>query len=95
MSWSLKLQKCKMLDFSHSLLSSFSKILMSFALPGTWVAQLTKQLNLDFGSGNDLRVIRLSPTSGSMLSVKLAPSLPLLLPLPALMVALSLFLFGL
>ena len=43
---------------------------------GTWVAQLVKYLTLDFGSGHDLGFVRLSPTSGSMLSGKSA-SLPL------------------
>ena len=43
---------------------------------GTWEAQLVKHLTLDFGSGYDLRIERLSPTSGSMLSGELA-SLPL------------------
>ena len=31
-----------------------------------------KHLTLDFGSGHDLRVVRLSPLSGSALSVELA-----------------------
>ena len=37
---------------------------------GASVAQLVKRLTLDFGSGHDLRVVRLSPTSGSALGVK-------------------------
>ena len=36
---------------------------------GTWVAQLLKCLALGSGSGRDLRVVRLSPELGSMLSV--------------------------
>ena len=32
------------------------------------VAQSVKHLSLDFGSGHDLRVVRLSLTSGSVLS---------------------------
>ena len=36
---------------------------------GTSVAQLVVQLTLDFGSGNDLRVMRLSPMLGCMLSM--------------------------
>ena len=35
---------------------------------GTWVAQLVKPL--DFGSGHDLRVVRLSPTLGSVLGME-------------------------
>ena len=33
-----------------------------------WVVQSVKCLTLDFGSGHDLRVVRWSPASGSMLS---------------------------
>ena len=36
---------------------------------GTWVAQAVKALTLDFGSGHDLRVMRVSPESGSVLRV--------------------------
>ena len=39
---------------------------------GAWVAQLVKQLTLGFSSGHDLRVMRLSPTSGSMLGMESA-----------------------
>ena len=49
-----------------------------------WVAQSPKHLILDFGSGHDLRVVRSSLTSGSMLGVESAldslspsPSIPL------------------
>ena len=35
---------------------------------GTWVVQLVECPTLDFGSGHDLRVMRLSSTLGSMLS---------------------------
>ena len=50
---------------------------------GDWVAQLVKQLTLDFGSGHDLRVVRSSPTLGFALSMEpawdsLSPHLPLL-----------------
>ena len=41
------------------------KILMSLKVPGSfsiWVAQLVKCLTLDFGSGHDVEVMRLSPT---------------------------------
>ena len=38
---------------------------------GTWVAQSAECLSLDFSSGQDLRVVRLSPMSGSVLSVEL------------------------
>ena len=37
-------------------------------LGGTWVAQSVKCLTLDFRSGHDLSVIRLSPMPGSALS---------------------------
>ena len=45
-----------------------------------WVVQLVKHPTLDFGSGHDLRVVRLIPKSDSMLSVEpaadsLSPSL--------------------
>ena len=60
-----------------SLLSPFS---LSFSLSfvgteeatnGAWVAQLViKRSSLDFGSGYDLRVLRSSPVSGSVLSME-------------------------
>jgi len=37
---------------------------------GAWVAQLVKRLTLDFGSGHDLKIMRSSPVSGSMLRVE-------------------------
>ena len=37
---------------------------------GDSVAQSVKYMTLDFGSGHDLRVMRSSPASGSMLSVE-------------------------
>ena len=37
-----------------------------------WVAQSGKCLTLDFGSGHDLRVMRLSPALDSVLGVELA-----------------------
>ena len=37
---------------------------------GAWLAQSVKCLTLDFGSDHDLRVVRLSPASGSVLSVE-------------------------
>ena len=40
-----------------------------------WVAQLVKCSTLDFGSGHDLRVVRLSPGLGSL---SLCPSSSLL-----------------
>ena len=39
---------------------------------GAWVAQSVEHLTLDFGSGHDLRVVRSSPLSGSMLGVESA-----------------------
>ena len=39
---------------------------------GTWVAQSVKCPTLNFSSGHDLRVVRWSPTSGSMLSTESA-----------------------
>ena len=59
---------------------------------GTWVAQSVEHPTLDFSWGHDPRVIRLSPTSGSVLSVEPAWDslcLPLLLP-PLLVFSLSL-----
>ena len=38
--------------------------------PGHLMAQWVKCLTLDFGSGLDLRVMRLCPMSGSMLSME-------------------------
>jgi len=37
---------------------------------GTWMAQSVKCLILDFGSGQDLGVLRSSPVSSSMLGVE-------------------------
>ena len=39
---------------------------------GTWVAQWVKLPTLDFSSGHDLRVVRLSPMLGSVLSAESA-----------------------
>ena len=39
---------------------------------GAWVVQLVKCLTPDLGTGHDLRVVRSSPNSGSMLSVEAA-----------------------
>ena len=39
---------------------------------GTWVAQLVKYQTLDFGSGHDLRVLRLSPEWGSTVGMESA-----------------------
>ena len=36
---------------------------------GAWLAQLVKCPTLDFGSGHDLKVVRLIPMSGSILGV--------------------------
>ena len=41
-------------------------------LRGTWVAQSVEYPTLDFGSGHDLRVVGLSPTSVSALSMEIA-----------------------
>ena len=41
---------------------------------GMWVAQSVKYLNVAFGSGHDLRVLGLSPASGSLVNGKLASS---------------------
>ena len=37
-----------------------------------WMARLVKRPTLGFGSGHDLRVVRSSPVSGSMLSTESA-----------------------
>ena len=47
---------------------------------GTWMVQLVKHLTLGFGSGDEFRVVSLSPALGSMCRVCLRVSL--LLPLP-------------
>ena len=39
---------------------------------GTWVALLVKHPTFNFGSGRDLRIVRSSPGSGSVLGVELA-----------------------
>ena len=39
---------------------------------GSLVAQSAKHLTLNFGSGHDLRIVRLRPMLGSMLGVELA-----------------------
>ena len=47
-------------------------------MQGVWVAQSVKCPTLDFSSGHDLRVVGLSPASGSKLSGESAwDSLPL------------------
>ena len=43
-----------------------------FEKGGTWVAQSVKPPTLDFSSGHDLRVVRLSPTLGSVLGMETA-----------------------
>ena len=60
-----------------------------------WVAQLVKHRTLGLGSRRDLRVMRSSPASGSVLiaeSAKVAVSLHLHLPLHLLICSLSLHL---
>ena len=47
---------------SVTCISFYSKIVYSWS---AWVAQLLKCPTLDFGSGHDLRVVKLSPISGS------------------------------
>ena len=37
---------------------------------GAWAAQSVEHLTLDFGSGHDLRVVRLSPVLGSALGME-------------------------
>ena len=37
---------------------------------GTWMAQLVKHLTLDFGTSDDLTVVRSSPTSGPELAAQ-------------------------
>ena len=49
---------------------------------GAWVAQSVKHLTLDFGSGHDLRVMRLSPSLGSTLGMESAYIIFPLLPSP-------------
>lgn len=47
----------------------YSKRILGVGVEGTWVAQLGRPLTLGLGSGCELRVLRLSPISGSVLSV--------------------------
>ena len=47
------------------------------------MAQLTKRPTPDFGSDHDLRVVRLSPTSGSAFGVEAARDSPHPLPAPS------------
>ena len=59
----------------------------SLRLRGSWIAQSVEPLTLNFSSGHNLRVVRLSPLLGSTLSGDSAwdsLSLPLPLPRPAL-----------
>ena len=44
--------------------------LNSIILWGSWMAQLVEHPTLDFSSGHDIRVMGLSPTSASQLSMK-------------------------
>ena len=46
------------------------ELLQSFRTQGHLVAQSVKHLTLDFSSGHDLRVLRLSSTLGSELGVE-------------------------
>ena len=52
---------------------------------GPWVAQLVKPPTLDFGLGHDPRIVRWSPSLGSMWSLLKIFFLPLPLPLPSLL----------
>ena len=49
---------------------------MKYSFRGTWVAQWVEHPTLDFGSGHDLRVMRLSPKLGSTVRVKFACPFP-------------------
>ena len=44
----------------------------SSTVRGAWVATVGEHLTLGFGSGRDLRVVKLSTMSGSVLSVESA-----------------------
>ena len=55
---------------------------------GTWVAQLVERLTLGFNSGHDLRVLGLSPTSGSVFCRESAGGFYLSLPEPLLLLML-------
>ena len=43
------------------------QLIKSILRQGAWVAQLVEHLTFGFGSDHDLRVVGLSPTSGSVL----------------------------
>ena len=53
-----------------SLMLLFLELNFKKIFGGSWVAQLVDRLTLSFGMGRNPRVMRLSPTSGSMLSVE-------------------------
>ena len=44
---------------------------MTVEVKGAWVAQSVEHWTPDFGSGHDARVVRLSPSLGSALSMEL------------------------
>ena len=54
--------------FLHSLTLLLLKRSIKQLVWGTWVAQLVKHLTLDFSLGHDLRVVRSSSKTGSLIS---------------------------
>ena len=56
----------------HSRFQVFNSNIEKIVLRSCLVAQSTKHLTLDFGSGHDLRVVRSSPLLGFVLSVGFA-----------------------
>ena len=75
-SYLMSLQGLYWIDPGLNILDQSEKALKNFHSEGTWVPPSVKCPMLDFGSVHDLRVIRLSPTLGSMLSVEPAWNSP-------------------
>ena len=58
--------------FRQGNVNSYPSLLESPTKRGTGMAQSVKHLTLDFGSGQDLMVMRLSPMSDSVLGMESA-----------------------
>ena len=57
-------------DFFRFRTVVFKQFLKTHPSRGTWVAQSVKHPALDFGSGHDLSMVRLSPVSVSRLGME-------------------------
>ena len=56
--------------YQNKVLYDTTRSFKAYISRGAWIVLLVKHLTLGFGSGHDLRVIRLNPTSGSAQGVK-------------------------